>query len=388
MSSPDIIFNPETGRYVKATGRKGKNLARRGVVAPRFTVKAPKTVHFALAPPAPRFAAFAAPPPPRFAAPPPPRAAAFALPPRIATVAPGGPCGPGKERNPLTGRCVKHGSRVFNQLVKAFGPPPSAPPPPPSTFYPVHRAAAAAAPALTEPSPRLGARKTGVAPLVDRGSVLGWASTNCHNSADPLTGIPFTHAEPAALQELVRLHNGTCTFATPLDSHVAAQHKRGTLATLPDDPSGHMTLEDFTALRDAMRRHTPGYKIPGRKHQRPPATWQLYVASDERSGPDFVTVAYVDTMKGVMRADGPHYPESAIVIDLGFLPADFSGSCTGPMMMSTIQRLDTAGKLLTPIAGGWKASAGFPFSKRHWEHDKKRKLDRFCLDLSALLAAI
>jgi hypothetical protein len=150
-----------------------------------------------------------------------------------------------------------------------------------------------------------------------------------------------------------------------------------------------MTLEDFTALRDAMRRHTPGYKIPGRKHQRPPATWQLYVASDERSGPDFVTAAYVDTMKGVMRADGPHYPESAIVIDLGFLPVDFTGaSCTGPMMMSTIQRLDTAGKLLTPIAGGWKASAGFPFSKRHWEHDKKRKLDRLCLDLSALLAAI
>jgi hypothetical protein len=384
MSSPDIIFNPETGRYVRATGRKGRNLARRGVVAPRFTVKAPKVVQFGPAP-LPVFIG--------------PRAPLPVPPPRVAKTGIK-PCSPGTERNPLTGRCVKYGSRVFNKLVKAFGPPPSAPPPPPAVYRPppppaVYRPPAPPAtyrppaPAfLTELSPRLGARNTGVAPLVDRSSILGWISTNCSNPVDPLTGIPFTRAESAALQEIVRLHNGTCTFATPLDSHVAAQHKLGTLASLPDDPSSNMTMEDFTALRDAMRRHTPGYKIPGRKHQKPPATWQLYVASDERSGPEFVTVAYVDIMKGVVRADGPHYPESAITIDLGFLPIDFTGSCTGPMMMSMLQRMDAANKLLTPVAGGWKAPAGFPFSKRHWEHDKKRKLDRLCLELSALLAAI
>jgi len=224
---------------------------------------------------------------------------------------------------------------------------------------------------------------------VDRASVLGWAAVNCSNPADPLTGIPFTHAEPAALQELVRLHNGTCTFATPLDSHVAAQHKRGLLATLPDDSRRNMSIEDFKALRDAMRRHTPGYKVPGRKHQKPPATWQLYVASDERSGADFVSVAYVDIMKGVMRADGPHYPESAIVIDMGFLPVDFAATvCTGPMLMSMLQRLDTENKLLTPVAGGWRALAGFPFSKRHWEHDKRSKMDRLCTELSGLLGSL
>jgi hypothetical protein len=150
-----------------------------------------------------------------------------------------------------------------------------------------------------------------------------------------------------------------------------------------------MTLEDFTALRDAMRRHTPGYKIPGRKHQRPPATWQLYVASDARSGADYVTVAYVDIMKGVMRADGPYYPESAIVIDLGFLPIEVRDSiCSGPMLMSLLQRLDAANKLLIPIAGGWKAPAGFPFSKRTWEHDARRKMDRLCTELSDLLGSV
>ena len=219
--------------------------------------------------------------------------------------------------------------------------------------------------------------------------MLGWVSTNCRNPADPLTGIPFTHAEPAALQELVRLHNGTCAFATPLDSHVAEQHKRGALATLPDDSRRHMTLEDFKALRDAMRRHTPGYKIPGRKHQRPPATWQLYIASDERSGPDFVSVAFVDVMKGVMRADGPHYPESAIVIDLGFLPMNIDATaCTASIMLRMIQRIDSAGRLLTSVAGGWKAAVGFPFSKRHWETDGRRKMDRLCMDLSTLLSSL
>ena len=411
MSAPNIVFNPETGRYVKAAGRKGRNLARRGVVAPRASVKVRAPKFFGLPDifgPGPRVG---------------PRVTAKA--PRFGPQVMG--CPPGTVQSPRTRRCVKIGTRVFNQLVKEFGPPPgiairgpaavpyrpSAAPyqpiPPPAVYRPaeaLYRPAEALyqpfppapyrpaarpdpEPLLTELSPHLGAHDAGVAPLVDRASVLGWASTNCRNPTDPLTGIPFNRAEPAALQELVRLHNGTCTFATPLDSHVADQHKRGTIATLPDDSRGHRTLEDFKALRDAMRRHTPGYKIPGRKHQRPPSTWQLYVASDERSGPHYVTVAYVDVMKGVMRADGPHYPDSAIVIDMGFLPADFAGTvCTGPMLMGMLQRLDAAGKLLSPVAGGWKASAGFPFSKRHWEHDKKRKMDRLCTELSGQLGTL
>jgi hypothetical protein len=214
---------------------------------------------------------------------------------------------------------------------------------------------------------------------------------NCVNDHDPLTGTAFVSADTSALQEVIRLHNSTCTLATPLNAKVTAEHKAGQIATMPGDPSTHMTLDDFKALRDTVRRRIPGYKIPGRKHQPPPPNWQIYVASDNRSGPEFASVMYVDVTKIVYTAAGVQYPLDSVRVDLGFIPLTITGGLCSPLtVVQIIQQLATANRLLSPVAGGWKPVAGFPFKKSYWagpSEEVKERFNRFCRDLTRALTA-
>jgi hypothetical protein len=199
---------------------------------------------------------------------------------------------------------------------------------------------------------------------------------------DPLTRTPFAYADPAELQDLVRLHDGTCTFAPALHAKVAREHKAGIPATMPADRSSLMTLEDFSALRNTMRRRDPGYKIPGRRHQPPPPEWQLYIASDQRSGRGFAYVMYVDVTKARRTMFGIDYPLESIRADLGFIPLDLDQS---QLLISLIRRAAAANKLLTPVAGGWKPIAGFPYSKQHWMKDRDFRLNNLCRSLAKSL---
>jgi hypothetical protein len=148
-----------------------------------------------------------------------------------------------------------------------------------------------------------------------------------------------------------------------------------------------MTLDDFKALRDAIRRREPGYKIPGRKHQPPPPEWRLYVAADNRSGPDFVSVMYVDVTRGRPSRTGIDFPVDAVRVDMGFLPVtNLAGALCDPQtLVDLMQRLDAANRLLVPVAGGWKPVTGFPFTKKYWETDRNAKFGRLCRDLARAL---
>lgn len=289
------------------------------------------------------------------------------------------PCPPGTQRNPDTGRCIKIGGRTFKRVLA----PPAQPKPAP-TRQEIRRTS-------SEPAPRLPVGTAAVAPLADRSTILGWATGNCTQQRDALTGIPLTSIDAAALQQLIRLHDGTCVLAPPLHTKAAAQHREGKPATLPTDPSSHMTLDDFKALRTAMRRTNPAYKLPPRRRQPPPTSWTLHIASDNRSGPDFVSVLYVDTSKVQLAPDGSRIitPES-VRVDLGFLPLSTAAAaqCTSKTLIDLLVRVAAANRLLEPVAGGWKpAIAGFPFTKQYWRRDTTGdRANRLCKLLAYVMA--
>jgi len=306
-------------------------------------------------------------------------------------------CEPGTYRNPATGRCIKVGGKTFKRLYRNPVAPPPQQYPAPALRYPV--AAPRQYPATQKQIQQR--RKTSSngplklpvgtaspAPFADRSTIMGWMSQNCQNNRDPITGTPFATVDTSTLQDVVRLHDSTCTLAAPLNTVVAAQHREGKVATIPGDPTSPMTLDDFTALRDTMRRRNPAYKIPGRRHQPPPPNWKLYIASDNRSGPDFASVMFVDVTKVIQTAAGVQYPLDSVVLDLGFIPLNIMGaSCSPRTIVDLIQQLATANRLLTPVAGGWKPVAGFPFRRSYWKTpDAKERLNRLCRDLAKALA--
>jgi hypothetical protein len=258
-------------------------------------------------------------------------------------------CPPGMIRSPYTRRCIKIGGPAYKKIYVE-------------------------APYVSETEPKF-ANPLGVSapvPMAEKSEILKWLAENCKYTTDILTGRRFADDSTANLQSLVRLHDGVCVSAPSLHTEIAKQHKLGIIAALPYDRKTHVTLGDFKVLREVMRRTVPGYKIPPRAHQPPPSDWKLYVASDKNSGPDFVSVLYVDVTKAVRTMWGVEYPPESIRVDLGVLPI------TGNIHTFTVllQRLDEMNRLLTPIAGGWKPLKGFPHKKSYWANNQTEKLKR------------
>lgn len=359
---PGTVLNPRTFRCVKASGKTAQQLIQYGNISTVEAQLAQLQIHEPSRPMQARV-------------------------PKLVMAPP--PCAPGKERNPATGKCITIGGRTYQQLY------PPAPTPVAATSLP-----ATALPAVvqkaqkeavirresTEPNIHLPVGSATVAPLADKDTIITWATRHCNNTTDPIKKVPFINEDTITLQELVRLHNRTCVLASGLHGRVAAQHQRNKVAAIPDDTKTHMTLDDFKALREAKRRTQPGYKIPPRAHRPPPSTWQLYVAPDNRSGPDFASVLYVDITKARTTPTGYEYPAESVMIDLGFIPLDVKGArCSPAMLVEIIQRCAQMNRLLTPIAGGWKPVAGFPFTKKYWETEKVERFSRLCSELTKAL---
>jgi hypothetical protein len=337
---PGKILNPRTLRCIKTTGRRAHALAQQGDI-PEYYVQAPPEVRrTAKKPRAPSLVAAEA------------------------------PCPPDKERNPVTRRCIKRGGKTFRRLFQ-------------------QQPAEIRRRTNSEGPIALPVGSAAIAPLADKSALLAWAGAQCKNDRDPLTNQPFASAEAAALQDLVRLHNRTCVMSGPLRDKVAVEHKAGSVATIPGDPSSHMTLDDFRALRDSRRRHDPGFKIPARVHQPPPPSWQLYVAPDNRSGTEYASVLIIDAAKAIQGRAGPEYPVDSVMIDMGFIPLTRMDSVCQPQMVTELlRRLAAANRLLTPVAGGWKPVAGFPFTKKYWQAaDAKERFSKLCMALTKALTS-
>jgi len=151
-----------------------------------------------------------------------------------------------------------------------------------------------------------------------------------------------------------------------------------------------LTDGELSAVRTAMRRRNPAYELPGRTYRKPPSEWQLYVASDFRSGPDYASVLIVDTTKGVYGPNGVEYPSDSIRVDLGFIPLTLDHTrCSAQTVLELTHRLASTHRLLKSDPDGrWKPIAGFPYSKRYWETNGVERLTRLCMTLSKELTGL
>lgn len=272
------------------------------------------------------------------------------------------PCSPDQERHPNTGRCRK----ATRKQQPAYNRPLN-----------LQRRQ------LSEDPLRTPAGFSMPAPT---GGDAEWIQFNCKNEQDPVTGKRFDRND---IPDLLRLHERTCVTAPNLHNSITADHKAGRVALIPGSQNTHLTREDFNALREGMRRRNPAYKIPGRKAQPPPPEWQLYIASDARSGPDFASILFVDTTKALQGPHGVEYPEESIRVDLGFIPLRVDGArCSPQTVFEIIQRLAATNRLLVPVAGGWKPVAGFHHNKQYWATDRANRFTRLCMQLSKELSAV
>ena len=243
------------------------------------------------------------------------------------------PCRIDQQRNPTTGRC----RRVFQPYTRR---------------QPLNQRR------LLSEAPAVPVGMATVAPL---GAGSGWIHNNCRNPHE---------VSSSDLPELIRMHNRKCITATHLHNKVAA--------------GSSFTNSELVALRTAMRRRNPAYELPGRTYQKPPPEWQLYVASDFRSGPDYASVLIVDTTKALQGPNGVEYPNESIRVDLGFIPLKIDHTkCSAQTVLELTHRLASAHRLLKLSPDGeWKPIAGFPYSKRHWDTDGAERLTRLCMTLS------
>ena len=138
-----------------------------------------------------------------------------------------------------------------------------------------------------------------------------------------------------------------------------------------------------------VRDHLVEASTCSRVNTPPPAAWSLYVASDTRSGPEFASVLDVDTTKIRRTAEGLEIPTPAVTVDMGFLPLELPPGtvCNTQTVVGLLERLDKDNKLLTPVAGGWKPTGGFPFTKKYWAEDRAGRIRRLCKELARHLAA-
>ena len=215
---PGTILNPRTLRCIRSNSRIAHNLVQEGVLANYLVAPLRKTFR--------------------------------RQGPRVPT-----PCRPDQQRNPITGRCRKINNRTYKR--KLYSPPPPAPY---GHQNPIgHQIPFQQRRTRSEGPARLSRRAAAVAPM---GTNMDWIRTNCRNQQDPLTGAQFAYMNPYDLQDVVRLHDRTCVGAQPLHYKVAGEHGAGRPATLPGHSGWQLKREDFDALRGAMRRQNPGYKIP------------------------------------------------------------------------------------------------------------------------------
>jgi len=331
------VLNPISRRCIIASGKTAAELIRRGDIAPIYTGP-PNRLRVTIKNPRAPAAIYMQP-----------------------------PCDYNQERNPRTGRCVKIGGRTYKKLGGRD----------------VQRRIA------TEPYVR-----SALAPLTDRHGILEWTRASCHNQVDPLTGQPFVSQDTASLQKLVRLHNNTCASSQALNRQIYIDRVEGRPTDIPGTYEP-LNSADHNAIASSQGRVTgalgnpyafPTTAAPVVRRAPRPAEWQLYIAQDARSGPEYASVLIVDVTRARVTAYGTEYPQESIRVDLGFIPVSGGPGprCTPQTLVDRIQRKDKKGALtfLDPASGRWKPIAPFPLPKTFWTSSRAAKMAQLCADLA------
>jgi len=407
---PGFVFNPESYRCVKDSGRIGKRLQKNPVIAPILTRRLPT-----------RFQASQNNLPIRQAT------RRVALPiyennlmiPQMITrlirdsreIVPvlrsdSDGCEEGKVRNPITKKCIKKDGRTQRRLQKQSEP-----------TQAIRRETRRVPAVLPPVVPELEIHKANKIPIGDKETMRAWMEKHCSNTEEPFTGRSLRALQPDEMSSILRTSAGTCLRSDYLDAYVRKERAQG--REVRDPLKGTpLTLSNMDILGRVLRRTIPNYRVPqvtrrviqprftrnqrsrgspevievrrtrAQEQQQQPVQRQIYppvqrndlpehlkffIGKDARSGDDFYSIYYYDKRQVESNENGLTIPSSAIKIDIGLIPSYVSLNesrnplCTTASLVETILSLHKKRRLVRKLGSEYTAAIELPTDRAQWK---------------------
>ena len=379
---PGFVFNPESYRCVKDSGRIGKRLQKNPVIAPILTRRLPT-----------RFQTSQINSPIRQ------MTRRVSLPvyennfmdqrpslPQMLTrlirdsreIVPvlrsdSDGCEEGKVRNPITKKCIKKDGRTQRRLQKQSDPSYQAIRRETRrdtrrnlNYQPIRRERenrrVPAEVRRTEVVPELETHKANKIPIGDKETMRAWMDKHCSNTEEPFTGRSLRALQPDEMSSVLRTSAGTCLRSDYLDAYVRKERAQG--REVRDPLKGTpLTLSNMDILGRVLRRTIPDYRVPQvtrrviqprftrnqksraspevieirrtraqpslfeqqqqpvQRHDGMPDHLKFFIGKDARSGDNFYSIYYYDKRQVQSNENGLTIPSSAIKIDIGLIPS-------------------------------------------------------------------
>jgi hypothetical protein len=378
---PGFVFNPESYRCVKDSGRIGKRLQKNPVISPILTRRLPtrqlnlpmrQTRRIALPIYENNF-----------------MERSLSVPQMLTRLirdsreivpvlrSDSDGCEEGKVRNPITKKCIKKDGRTLRRLQKQSEP-----------YQPRRDTRRDTRRNLNQPIRRETRRvplpmvprreevsevethKANKIPIGDKEMMRAWMDKHCSNTEEPFTGRSLRALQPEEMSSVIRTSAGTCLRSDYLDAYVRKERAQG--REVRDPLKGTpLTLSNMDILGRVLRRTIPDYRVPQvtrrviaprftrnqksraspevieirrtrdqpleRRLHLPPIQRQIYppiqrhdnlpehlkffVGKDARSGDNFYSIYYYDKRQVESDENGLTIPSSAIKIDIGLIPS-------------------------------------------------------------------
>lgn len=420
---PGFVFNPESYRCVKDSGRIGKRLQKNPVIAPILTRRLPTRIQTG-----------------QFNLPIRQMTRRISLPvennfmdqrlslPQMLTrlirdsreIVPvlrsdSDGCEEGKVRNPITKKCIKKDGRTQRRLQKQseigvtrrnYN------------YQPIRRETRRV-PAVpievrrTEVLPELETHKANKIPIGDKEMMRAWMEKHCSNTEEPFTGRSLRALQPDEMSSILRTSAGTCLRSDYLDAYV--RKERGLGREVRDPLKGTpLTLSNMDILGRVLRRTIPDYRVPQitrrviaprftrnqksrgspevieirrtraqpleqrqqppvQRHDNLPDHLKFFIGKDARSGDDFYSIYYYDKRQVQSNENGLTIPSSAIKIDIGLIPSYVSLNesrnplCTTAAIVETILSLHKKRRLVRKLGSEYTAAIELPTDRSQWK---------------------
>jgi hypothetical protein len=407
---PGFVFNPESYRCVKDSGRIGKRLQKNPVIAPILTRRLPT-----------RFQASQINLPVRQGT------RRVALPiyennlmvPQMLTrlirdsreIVPvlrsdSDGCEEGKVRNPITKKCIKKDGRTQRRLQKQ-----SEPTRRNMNYQPIRRETRRVPAVLPPVVPEVETHKANKIPIGDKETMRAWMEKHCSNTEEPFTGRSLRALQPDEMSSVLRTSAGTCLRSDYLDAYVRKERAQG--REVRDPLKGTpLTLSNMDILGRVLRRTIPNYRVPQvtrrviqprftrnqrsrgspevievrrtraqEQQQRMPPVQRhdlpehlkFFIGKDARSGDDFYSIYYYDKRQVESNENGLTIPSSAIKIDIGLIPSYVSLNesrnplCTTAALVETILSLHKKRRLVRKLGSEYTAAIELPTDRAQWK---------------------
>ena len=438
---PGFVFNPESYRCVKDSGRIGKRLQKNPVIAPILTRRLPtriQTGQFNL-PIRQMTRRISLPVENNF------MEQRLSLPQMLTRLirdsreivpvlrSDSDGCEEGKVRNPITKKCIKKDGRTQRRLQKQseigvtrrnYN------------YQPIRRETRRVPINIqrTEVS-EVETHKANKIPIGDKETMRAWMEKHCSNTEEPFTGRSLRALQPDEMSSVLRTSAGTCLRSDYLDAYVRKERAQG--REVRDPLKGTpLTLSNMDILGRVLRRTIPDYRVPQitrrviaprftrnqksrgspevieirrtraqpslfeqqqppvQRHDNLPDHLKFFIGKDARSGDDFYSIYYYDKRQVESNENGLIIPSSAIKIDIGLIPSYVSLNesrnplCTTAAIVETILSLHKKRRLVRKLGSEYTAAIELPTDRAQWKTPdgaiQKRFFQQVCEYLRAL----